>query len=121
MTLSIKRGRPASPTEGARRAVAIVRDYKKSLKISDKQLADALGINQSSVSRALGRDPPILSPSLLKLCNYAKNNSLATSGSHFHKAAKSKLAEEVNAAWDGTPMGLNRLVAILQLLGQFGT
>jgi transcriptional regulator with XRE-family HTH domain len=101
--------------------VETVRAFKKSLDLSDQDLADALDIHQSSVSRALGRDPPILSPSLIMLCNYAESNSLATDARQFQKAAKSKLAEEANAAWDGTPAGLNRLVAILHLLGQFRT
>lgn len=87
--------------------------------MNDQQLADAAGMNQSSVSRALSRNPPTPTPSLRKLCNYAENTIGPTAGSGFSEAAKARLAEVATAAWDGTPQGLNRLVAILQLLGQY--
>jgi hypothetical protein len=92
---------------------------QKSFDMSDQALADATGMHQSSVSRALGRDPPVLTPSLIKLCNYAESVVLPSAGADFAALARSRLAEVATAAWDGTPQGLNRLVSILQLLGQY--
>lgn len=99
--------------------MAVVRAMQKSLDMNDQTLADATGMHQSSVSRALSRDPPLLTPSLIKLCNYAKNIVIRDSGAEFAAAARSRLTEVATAAWDGTPQGLNRLVSILQLLGQY--
>jgi hypothetical protein len=117
--LSTRRGRPASPVEGAENAVAIVRALKKSFGLNDQALANATGMHQSSVSRALGREPPLLTPSLIRLCNYAKNAIAPSEGTDFAEAARSRLTEVATAAWDGTPQGLNRLISILQLLGQY--
>jgi transcriptional regulator with XRE-family HTH domain len=117
--LSTKRGRPTSPGEGAKNAVALVRALQKSLGINDQALADAAGMHQSSVSRALGRDPPALTPSLKILCSYAENTMSPTDSQHYAEIARSRLAEVAVAAWDGTPVGLNNLVSILELLGRY--
>ena len=99
--------------------MAVVRAMQKSFGMNDQALADATGMHQSSVSRALGRNPPVLTPSLLKLCNYAESVVIPTGEVDFTAVARSRLAEVATAAWDGTPQGLNRLVSILQLLGQY--
>lgn len=99
--------------------MAMVRAMQKSFDMNDQALADATGMHQSSVSRALSRDPPLLTPSLIKLCNYAKNVVVPSAGADFAAVARSRLTEVATAAWDGTPQGLNRLVSILQLLGQY--
>jgi hypothetical protein len=99
--------------------VAVVRAMQKSFEMNDQALADATGMHQSSVSRALGRDPPVLTPSLMKLCNYAESVVAPSAGADFTAVARSRLAEVASAAWDGTPQGLNRLVSILQLIGQY--
>lgn len=83
-------------------------------------LAIAAGMQQSSVHRALGRKPPTLTPSLQQLSNYAEKE-LAINAPAFGDRARSKLAEEAAAAWDGTPQGLDKLLGILKLLGQFRT
>jgi hypothetical protein len=89
------------------------------LRLSDDALGQAAGVHQSSVSRALGRKPPTFTPSLRKLCNYAENVIAPLEvTTDFEAAARSRLSESVADAWDGTPAGLNGLLAVLKALGQ---
>lgn len=115
--LTAKRGRPIGATEGARKAVKTIEAVRKQHRLSEQDLADRVCIAQSSVNRALKRDPPVWTPSLKKLFAYAKNNS-ATSKVTDADAAALALSHAALAAWDGTEAGLRRLVRILQLLAQ---
>jgi transcriptional regulator with XRE-family HTH domain len=116
--LSTTRGRPTSPTQGALEAVANVRDLKKTLGYSDKDIADKIGVNQSSVNRALGRVPLRWTPTLVKICNYAENVLEAKSGEDFQETGKARLADAVAEVWDGTPDSLDRLLRLLHLLAE---
>jgi hypothetical protein len=116
--LSTTRGRPTSPTQGAREAVASVRDLKKTLGYSDKDIAGKIGVNQSSVNRALGRVPARWTPTLVKICNYAENVLQPKPGEDFQVSGKAKLADAVAEVWDGTPGSLDRLLALLHLLAE---
>src|SRR3954463_14718351 len=73
LPLTRRQGRPPSPTEGAREAVDAIRSIQQRLALTEKALADRAGIDQSSVSRALNREPPAWTPSLQKIWHYAKN------------------------------------------------
>lgn len=115
---STVRGRPASPFEGAAEAVENVRALKKHFGLSDEELAARIGVNQSSVNRALGRDPPRLTPTLRLICNYAE--ILARSErSDFTERGRAQLARAVGEVWDGTPRGLEKLLSLLRLLSDF--
>lgn len=116
--MSTKRGRPTSPSEGAEKAVALIRALQNERQWTDRRLALAAGMQQSSVHRALGRKPPKLTPSLKQLCNYAENE-LSVDQPAFGVLARSRLGEEAVAAWDGTPEGLDKLLGILKLLGEY--
>ncbi|MBH5371549.1 hypothetical protein [Bradyrhizobium glycinis] len=109
-------GRPISPEEGAVEAVALVKSFKRARKISDKALGDLIGVNQSSVHRALSRQPPRLTPTLQKLCDYAKK-VMRIEGGRQVQSAKQQLATAVEGVWDGSPEGLNRLLVLLRDLG----
>jgi hypothetical protein len=109
-------GRPISPTEGAVEAVACVETLKKRLKIPDSALARLVDVDQSSVHRALSRRPPRLTPTLLKLCDYAKKR-LKIDGGEQVDSAKDQLAKAVSGVWDGSPEGLNKLLTLLRDLG----
>jgi transcriptional regulator with XRE-family HTH domain len=106
-------GRPVSPAEGAVEAVACVRTLQERLKISDSALARLVGVNQSSVHRALSRKPPRLTPTLSMLCNYAKKR-LRIDGAHQVDSGRDQLARAVAGVWDGSPEGLNKLLALLR-------
>lgn len=114
------RGRPASPVDGAAEAVARVRALKKHLKISDSALARRVGVNQSSINRALSRKPPRLTPTLKHLCNYAENE-FPTTSRDFARNGRDQLARAVVSVWDGSPEGLERLLALLRLLGELSS
>lgn len=104
------RGRPASPTEGADVAVKSIREFKLVLGYSDQDLASCVGIDQSSVHRALNRLPPAWTPSLQKIWNYVENSRRGA-----RQSAEERLSEAAVKAWDGTPRGLERLLALLDL------
>jgi hypothetical protein len=109
-------GRPVSPMEGAVEAVACVKMLKNKLKISDSALARLVDVDQSSVHRSLSRRPPRLTPTLLKLCDYAKKH-LKIDGAEQVDSAKDQLAKAVSGVWDGSPEGLNKLLTLLRDLG----
>lgn len=117
--MSTTRGRPASPTQGAEEAVASIRSLKRTLAISDQELASRIGVNQSSINRALGRVPPKWTPTLVKICNYAKNMLEMQSGGDLEAKGKAKLADAAAEMWDGTPNSLERLLSLMHLLAQF--
>lgn len=97
-------------------AVALVKCYQKSCRIRDKALGDLVGVNQSSVHRALNRNPPRLTPTLQKLCFYVKRATRIDAG-HRAESAKQQLATAVEGVWDGSPEGLNKLLVLLRDLG----
>lgn len=109
-------GRPVSPIEGAVEAVAWVERLKKELDLHDSALARLVRVDQSSVHRALSRRPPRLTPTLVKLCNYAKNR-LAVDNSQQLDSGKEQLSNAVSGVWDGSPEGLNKLLTFLRDLG----
>jgi hypothetical protein len=109
-------GRPAGPTEGAVEAVACVEKLKNRRNLNDSVLARLVGVDQSSVHRALSRRPPRLTPTLLKLCNYAEKN-LKVDGTHHDDDAKAQLTKAVASVWDGSAEGLNKLLTLLRNLG----
>jgi hypothetical protein len=88
------------------------------LRLSDSELARRIGANQSSVHRALERDPPRLTPTLRKICNYAEN-ILQADATDFPRRGREQLARAVTDGWDGAPRGLENLLSLLQLLGDF--
>jgi transcriptional regulator with XRE-family HTH domain len=96
--------------------VASVRDLKKALGYSDKDIADKIGVNQSSVNRALGHVPPRWTPTLIKICNYAEIALRAKSGEDFQETGKARLAEAAAEMWDGSPGSLDRLLTLMHLL-----
>lgn len=108
-------GRPSSPLDGAIEAVASINELKKQLNISDDDLAERIGVVQSSVYRALNRRPPKLTPTLQKLCKYAKKISVGQSRD-VRLDARSQLAAAAEGIWDGSPEGLNKLLALLRNL-----
>jgi len=116
--LSTTRGRPASPTQGAEEAVASIRSLKKMLALSDQELASRIGVNQSSINRALGHIPPKWTPTLVKICDYAKNTLEMRTGGDLKAKGKAKLAEAAAEMWDGTPNSLERLLSLMHLLAQ---
>jgi hypothetical protein len=109
-------GRPVSPIEGAVEAVAWVERLKNTLDLSDSALARLVRVDQSSVHRALSRRPPRLTPTLVKLCNYAKK-CLAVDSSQQIDSGKKQLSNAVSGVWDGSPEGLNKLLTFLRDLG----
>jgi transcriptional regulator with XRE-family HTH domain len=117
--LSGKRGRPRSSIDGADAAVERIKALQESLGLTERALADRVGINQSSVSRALRRVPPAWSPSLKKIWEYAENiESVDGSGSDY-VVARETLTTAALDAWDGTASGLDRLVQLLVALGRY--
>lgn len=112
----VSAGRPVSSEEGALEAVALVQRLKISERLSDKALGDLVDVNQSSVHRALSRKPPRLTPTLQKLCNYAKKVTRIDAGPRA-ESAKQQLATAVEDVWDGSPEGLNKLLVLLRDLG----
>lgn len=116
------RGRPSSPTEGAADAVDKINTLKKRLKMTDDVLAKLIGVNQTTVSRALGRREPAWTPSMRKLCEYAENMHLLAEGrigTAQGGKAEDTLKQAVLDAWDGTPEGLNSLVRVLVTLRDY--
>lgn len=112
--LARRPGRPESPTDGARQAVNTIRAVQRRLSITDEALAKRAGVDQSSVSRALRRDPPAWTPSLRKLWTYAENQaSDAQPGAG--EPGVDRIARAVRAAWDGTPEGMDLLLRLLAL------
>jgi hypothetical protein len=109
-------GRPLSSEKGAVEAIALVRELQKRLVLRDKATGELVGVSQSSVHRALSRRPPRLTPTLVKLCNYAKNR-LQKDGLAAADGAKEQLARAVERVWDGSPEGLNKLLVLLRDLG----
>ncbi|WP_141688123.1 helix-turn-helix domain-containing protein [Bradyrhizobium paxllaeri] len=93
---------------------------KKKLNLHDTKLAELVGVDQSSVHRALNRKPPRLTPTLEKLCNYAKKR-LSVDGSQLADNGKEQLAKAVAGVWDGSPAGLNKLLTLLRDLGDLVT
>jgi len=85
--------------------------------LRDTKLAELIDVDQSSVHRALNRKPPRLTPTLQKLCNYAKKR-LAVDGSRQADNGKEQLAKAVAGVWDGSPEGLNKLLTLLRDLGE---
>lgn len=115
--LAAKRGRPVGASEGARRAVKAIEAVRKQQLLTEQDLADRVCIAQSSVNRALKRDPPVWTPSLRKLFAYAESSSTAPKAIGTDAAALA-LSRAALAAWDGTEAGLRRLVRILNLLAR---
>lgn len=79
--------------------------------ISQLQLAKAVGIDQSQVSRILAGQARRSSPNLKKLCNYASSLREMDDGdlaSHVHT-----LEEAVKRIWDGSPAHAEALEAVL--------
>jgi hypothetical protein len=102
--------------EGAVEAVACVEMLKNRLNLRDSALARLVNVDQSSVHRALRRRPPRLTPTLLILCNYAKKR-LQIDDTEQVDSAQDQLAKAVAGVWDGSPEGLNKLLALLRDLG----
>ncbi len=109
-------GRPVSPEEGAVEAVALVVKLKNSLRLKDAALAELVGVNQSSVHRALNRRPPRLTPTLAELCNYAKK-CLSNNAAEHAESGREQLAKAAARVWDGSPEGLDKLLTFLRDLG----
>lgn len=105
--------------DGAQEAVRRVRSLQKHLNLSDEALATRVGINQSSVSRALTRKPPAWTPSLHKLWRYAENHEAQDQGAEKEVVATETLGRAALEAWDGTQEGLDRLVRLLAVLREF--
>lgn len=109
-------GRPPSPETGAVEAVARVRKFQEHKKIHDSALGKMVGVNQSSVHRALSRKPPRFTPTLRRLCDYAIIASKIDDAPRVD-SAREQLTRAVEGVWDGSPEGLNRLLALLRDLG----
>lgn len=110
-------GRPRSPEKGAVEAVALVLKFKTAFQLSDAALADLVGVNQSSVHRALHQRSPRLTPTLAELCNYAKKRLGDDVAQHADRG-REQLAKAVARVWDGSPEGLDKLLTLLRDLGR---
>lgn len=88
--------------------------------MSEADLGRIVGIDQSSVSRALSREPPAWTPSLRKLAEYVNNQDAAGSEAISPGAARDVLGRAALPAWDGTVRGLARLVRLLEALRELG-
>lgn len=117
-----KRGRPASPQAGANEAVAVILDAKRTLNLSDADLAAGARVDQSTVNRFLRAASPTLTPALIQIKEYAE--TLLTSGRPVGRARRSlerELAEIVVDLWDGTEVDAGRLRRLLDLVREFRT
>ena len=109
-------GRPRSRIEGAREAVEAIRALQGRLNLTDEALATRVGVDQSSVSRALNREPPAWTPSLHKLWNYVETQMRSDGTGGAESSPLEMLSRAAFEAWDGTPDGLDRLVRLLAIL-----
>jgi transcriptional regulator with XRE-family HTH domain len=75
-----------------------LRKFMDSKSLSQAELANAAGVNQGTVSRALRRKPAKHSEAVMKLCRYA--------GINFESSSQSTTPDSVKEAfervWDGT-------------------
>lgn len=112
--------RPRSATAGAAEAVDVIVQLKKRMKLSDEAIAERIAVDQSSVCRALKRNPPAWTPTLQKLSHYAETLGAARSKSAraHSKRAPDVLAKAAFDAWDGTAPGLEWLVRLLRLVAE---
>ena len=86
--------------------------------LTESALAQLVGINQSSVSRALNRDPPTWTPSLRRIFSYAENLP-SEAVTVDNEVAREALARAAAGAWDGTSKGLHSLLRLLSVLREF--
>jgi transcriptional regulator with XRE-family HTH domain len=111
-----KRGRPAGSSEGAREAVQEILAARRTLQLSENQLAAQVGLNQSTVNRVLRAENPVWTPALARLCNYAKN-AISPQGGGAESGDRVLLAALLNL-WDGTAVGADRLLRLLRCVDE---
>ncbi len=103
--------------KGADRAVARIRAVKEEMRLSDQGLATLVGVNQSSVHRALTSPRPAWTPTMQKLWAYAKTRE--------RRRPAEGSADELDAlrgllrdASGGTLEGLERLAQIIRVVAE---
>lgn len=94
------------------RRVAIARARMKDLGITQQEVADALGIEQSKVSRLLSAKFKKPSPSFELLCKYLKVDAPLDSG-----RLDQELYQAMVEVWDGTREHADALAAVIRTLG----
>lgn len=94
-----------------------VRLFQTKERLTDAALAQICGVSQSSVSRALTRDPPVETPTLKIIYAYAITTDAGTS---LHSRARMELSTAAMRAWDGTPTGLADLRSLLVHVANLG-
>jgi transcriptional regulator with XRE-family HTH domain len=103
------RGRPKGDTRGAREAIAEIRQYLKAQGMSLAELAIALGINPSSVSRAVNQKGiPRWTPSLTRIYRDALNPKRAQ-----QKAPEDAIASTLRKLLTGPPPAAHAVRAII--------
>lgn len=94
------------------RRAALARARMKELGISQQEVADALGIEQSKVSRLLSAKFKRLSPSFELLCRHLKVDSPMDP-----PPLDRDLYQAIQEVWDGTREHAAALAAVIRTLG----
>jgi len=83
--------------------------------LTQQQISDATGVDQSQVSRILAGNMRRVSENVEKLCNYAK-----TLDTPYERDEQSKqdLIKALLQLWDGTPVHAITLKQLLHAIGQ---
>lgn len=103
-----------SPEE--HRLLALLAAAVHNRQVTQLQIAEAVGIHQSQISRILAGQVRRSSSNVKKLCNYANSLTEVSNGSHTSHAQA--LGEAVKRIWDGSPAHANALHKILKAIGE---
>lgn len=94
--------------------VAAVRSLAKVQKISQTEIADAIGVSQSQVSRVLSGSSSTRSKLKHEICNYV--NSAVQTVSIENVKRNDELMRALAETWNGTPKHSAALAAVIRSL-----
>ena len=102
-------------TDAEIRSVTWLSNAVRSRQFSQTQLAKAIGVHQSQVSRILSGQSKISSPNVRKICKYA--DSMRAVAGVSSADPKQLLGNAVQQIWDGSLDHARALTALIEAVG----
>lgn len=102
----------------------LIRQQRGKSALSNNQLAALAGVDPGQTSRILGGQFRTISGNVLRICNvlgvdpHDETPTKPTANETKKRAAWAKLEASVRRAWDETPQGADRLVAVIDAVAK---
>lgn len=90
---------------------SVLREYAKSLSMTQTELATAIGATQGQISRILSGGTKGKSKLYKKICSYVKNKQTTVTSQHV--TGNAELIDALTKTWDGTDQHARAISAVI--------